>query len=323
MIRFAWQQFRLQAAIALAALAVVAAIVLVTGPQLVHLYKLHQMGALLNRYGSYQDIATLLFVAPALVGVFWGAPLIARELEGGTQRLVWTQSVTRRRWLAVKLALAGGASVAVCGLLSWAVTWWATPVDRFNLDRLSSTAIFSERGIVPLGYAAFAFALGVVLGLLLRRTVPAMAATLAVFVGARFGFARWIRPHLLAPVHTLVRLTGADITGLSIPPPNSRGPLLAQVSSPHPGAWVLSPGSQLVVNSAGKVVYGLSKTLPRDQATPGALRATLARLHLYVALVYQPASRFWTFQVIETAIFLGVALVLTGFCFWWVRRRLT
>jgi hypothetical protein len=64
MIRFAWQQFRLQAAIALAALAVVAAIVLVTGPQLVHLYKLHQMGALLNRYGSYQDIATLLFVAP-------------------------------------------------------------------------------------------------------------------------------------------------------------------------------------------------------------------------------------------------------------------
>jgi len=64
MIRFAWQQFRLQAAIALAALAVVAAIVLVTGPQLVHLYKLHQMGALLNRYGSYQDVATLLFVAP-------------------------------------------------------------------------------------------------------------------------------------------------------------------------------------------------------------------------------------------------------------------
>ena len=323
MIRFAWQQFRLQAAIALAALAVVAAIVFVTGPQLVHLYKLHQMSALLNRYGSYQDIATLLFVAPALVGVFWGAPLIARELEGGTHRLVWTQSVTRRRWLAVTLALVGGASAAVCGLLSWAVTWWATPVDRFNLDRLSSTAIFSERGLVPLGYGAFAFALGVVLGLLVRRTVPAMAATLAVFVATRFAFARWIRPHLLAPVHTLVRLTGADITSLSIPLPNSRDPLLAQVSSPHPGAWVLSSGSQLVVNSAGKVVYGLSKMLPRDRATQGALIATLARLHLYVPLVYQPASRFWTFQVMETAIFLGVALVLVGFCFWWVQRRLS
>lgn len=322
MIRFAWQQFRLQAAVALAALAAVAAIVLVTGPQLAHLYKLHETGALLNKYGSYQDIATLLFVAPALVAVFWGAPLIARELEAGTCRLVWTQSVTRRRWLAVKLGLVGGASVAVCGLLSWAVTWWATPVDRFNLDRLSSTAVFSERGLVPLGYGAFAFALGVVLGLLLRRTVPAMAATLAVFVGARFAFTRWIRPHLLAPVHSLVRLTSADIVGLEIPLHSSNGPLLAQVSGQHAGAWVLSPGERPVVNSAGKVVYGLSKMLPHDQATPGALRAALDRLHLCVALVYQPASRFWALQLLETVIFSGVACVLIGFCFWLVRRRL-
>ena len=137
---------------------------------------------------------------PALVGVFWGAPLLARELETGTFRLVWTQSVTRRRWLAVKLGLVGGASVAVAGLLGWVVTWWSVPVDRVNLDRFSSPLIFSERGLVPLGYAAFAFALGVVLGLLLRRTVPAMAATLAVFVGARLAVTQWLRPHLMAPV---------------------------------------------------------------------------------------------------------------------------
>lgn len=332
MIRFAWQQFRLQAAIAGAILAVVAVIVVAIHPQLVHLFRLHETAALMNKYGSYEDVATLLLVAPALVGAFWGAPLLARELEAFTFRLVWTQSVTRRRWLAVKLALVGGASVAVCGLLSLAVTWWASPVDRVNLNRFSSTVVFSERDLVPLGYAAFAFALGLVLGVLVRRTVPAMAATLAVFVGVRFAFTRWVRPHLLAPVHSLVRLTSANIVGLTMPAPASRDPVLAQVSTQHPGAWVLSSGGrfgeQAIVNSAGKVVYGLSKTLsktlPHGQGPsatlPGTLRSALLRLHLYVPLVYQPASRFWTFQVLETAIFGGVALILVGFCFWWLRR---
>ena len=39
---------------------------------------------------------------------FWGAPLVTRELEAGTHRLVWNQSVTRTRWLATKLGLIGG-----------------------------------------------------------------------------------------------------------------------------------------------------------------------------------------------------------------------
>lgn len=317
MIRFAWRQFRLQAAIALAALVVVAAIVFVTGPQLVHLYRLHETVSLLNKYGTFEDIATLLLVAPALVGAFWGAPLLARELESGTHRLVWTQSVTRRRWLAVKLALVGGASVAVCGLLSLAVTWWAGPVDRVNLDRLSSTVTFSERGLVPLGYAAFAFALGVVLGLLLRRTVPAVAATLAVFAVTLLSFAHYLRPHLLAPIHGTVPLTAADVQGIGI---TSRdAPLTVTVGfSSRPGAWVLSSNTQPALDRAGKVVYGLAKLLG---ATPQVLRATLVRLHLHVLVVYQPASRFWTFQAIETAVFGGVALILVGFCFWWVHRR--
>ena len=40
---------------------------------------------------------------PALIGAFWGAPLITREFEAGTFRLAWNQSVTRARWLAIKL----------------------------------------------------------------------------------------------------------------------------------------------------------------------------------------------------------------------------
>ena len=317
-IRFAWRQFRLQVLIVFAALAAVAVLAVVTRPGLTHLYDLHDTDALLNRYGSYENIARLVLVVPALVGVFWGAPLLARELETGTFRLVWTQSVTRRRWLAVKLGLVGGASVAVAGLLGWVVTWWSVPVDRVNLDRFSSPLIFSERGLVPLGYAAFAFALGVVLGLLLRRTVPAMAATLAVFVGVRLAVTQWARPHLMAPVDRLVPLTAAGLRSLMFTTgPN--GPATAYLNSDKRGDWVLSSGGH-VVDASGKVAYGLGKTLGTE--SPPALRATLARLGLRVQVLYQPASRYWTFQIAETAMFVALAVLLVAFCFWWVPRRL-
>jgi hypothetical protein len=320
MTRFAWRQFRLQALIAFAVLAAVVVFFVVTRPQLVDLSKLPQPDALLNRYGTFEIVVRLLLVAPALIGVFWGAPLLARELETGTFRLVWTQSVTRRHWLAVKLALVGGASVIVTGLLSWAVTWWSTPVDHVTLDRFSALT-FSERGIAPLGYTAFAFAVGVALGLLLRRTVPAMAATLAVFVGARLAFTQWIRPHLMAPVHQTVPLTSAAVGSAGITSPN--GPLIVTVDNGvRPGAWILS-GGQNAVDSAGNVVYGLGKKLASAGVTPQNFRAAIARLDLHVQVVYQPAGRYWTFQWIETGIFVGLALVLLAFTFWWVRRSLS
>jgi hypothetical protein len=319
MIRFAWLQFRLQAAIAFGALAVVAVLVVATRPGLLHLYRLHETDALLNRYGSLEGIATLLLVAPGLVGVFWGAPLLARELETGTFRLVWTQSVTRRRWLAVKMTLIGGASVAVAGLLCLAVTWWSAPVDRVNLDRLSSPLIFSERGVAPLGYAAFAFALGLVLGLLLRRTVPAMATALAVFVVTRLAVTKWVRPRLIAPVRKLVPLTATGLRSLTFGRGASNGSVTAHLNSDRRGDWVLSSGGH-VVDASGRVAYGLDKTLATASAQ--TLRATLARLDLRVAVVYQPASRYWDFQIMETAIFLGMAGILVGLTFWLVRRRL-
>src|SRR5205823_3060366 len=93
----------------------------------------------------------IVVAVPAVLGIFWGAPLVARELESGTHRLVWTQSVTRTRWMAVRLALVGLAAMAVAGLLSLIVTWWASPFDRARLDRY---ATFDQRYLVPIGYAA-------------------------------------------------------------------------------------------------------------------------------------------------------------------------
>ena len=167
-------QFRTQALVGVGGLVVVAVVLAVMGPHLAHLY-----GASVANCSAHSDCATaaaafaqtdkslrtwlgaLVIVVPALIGMFWGAPLVAAELEAGTHRLVWAQSVTRTRWLGVKLGVVGLASMAIAGLLSLIVTWWASPVDRASMNVFGT---FDQRDIVPVGYAAFAFALGVSAG---------------------------------------------------------------------------------------------------------------------------------------------------------------
>jgi hypothetical protein len=209
-IRLTWRQFRTQAAAAFAALATLAIVLAITGPHLAHLYDASGIAtckapsncdALKSTFLSHDKLlhnllGPLLLAVPALLGIFWGAPLVARELEAGTYRLAWTQSVTRTRWLAVKVVLLGLAGIAVAGLFSLMITWWSSPVDHVNMNRFAPGA-FDERGIVAIGYAAFAFALGLTVGTLIRRTVPAMATTLFGFVGARLAITYWIRPHLM------------------------------------------------------------------------------------------------------------------------------
>jgi hypothetical protein len=118
-----------------------------------------------------------LLLVPAIIGTFWAAPLLTREFEAGTFQLAWTQSVTRTRWLAAKLGVGALAAVAAAGLFSLMLTWWSGPIDTaapfakgisITFLRLGFV-LFPTRGITPLGYAAFAFALGVTAGVLLRR----------------------------------------------------------------------------------------------------------------------------------------------------------
>ena len=143
-------------------------------------------------------LKVVIEVVPALIGLFWGAPLVARELETGTYRLAWTQ-VTRTRWMATKLGLLGLTSMAVAGVLSLMVTWWSSPLDRVRMTPFMS---FDQRDLVPIGYAAFAFVLGATVGVLIRRTLPAMATALGGFVAARLVVAHFGRPHLVVPAQS-------------------------------------------------------------------------------------------------------------------------
>jgi hypothetical protein len=334
MIWLTWRQFRTQAWVAIAALAAVAVALAVTGPHLAHLYDVSGVpGCRTNCETLTRAFLTdaktgligalywlgigLMFVTPALIGVFWGAPLVARELETGTYRLAWNQSVTRTRWLAVKLVGVGLASMATAGLFSLAVTWWSRPLDTASMLRMTP-GVFAARGIVPIGCAAFAFIVGITAGLLIRRTVAAMAVTIAVLVAAQIAMPIWVRAHLITPARTTVSLDVSAVEQMGMSENGRHLRVLAVVR--QPGAWVLS---NRTVTPTGKVFDGPAnpQACGRD-ISPKTCLDWIGSLGLRQVAVYQPASRFWTLQWYEATIFLGLAALLAGFCFWWVRRRL-
>jgi hypothetical protein len=263
----------------------------------------------------------VMYVVPGLVGIFWGAPLVARELEAGTHRLAWNQSVTRTRWLASKLAIVGTASAATVGLLSWAVTAWAHHIDYVNGNRITPM-VYGARGIVPIGYALFAFALGVALGMLIRRTVPAMAATLVVYAAAIASMPLWVRAHLLPVSHTVSPLDMSKVENFEIVGNGAGNPTMKVVSGvvPH-GGWVLSNNT---ITPTGQIFTGPpNPQFCGENQGPRACMDWVGSLGLRQDVTYQPASHFWPLQWTETGIFVGLAVLLVGFCFWWTRRRLS
>ncbi|HTR94700.1 MAG TPA: hypothetical protein VMI73_23465 [Trebonia sp.] len=318
MIWLAWRQARVQVAIALTMTLAVAVTVLAA----------HRADSTLRQW-----LSVLVIVVPGLLGAFWGAPLVARELESGSFRLAWTQDTSRTRWLALRLTVTVAASIAVTGLLSWLVTWWAGPLDHASLDQFGS---FDARDIVSAGYAAFALTLGVLLGALLKRTVPAIAATLLVFTAARVAFRLLARPSLLSPVTRALALnpatTGYGSSGFL---PLMPAPALQPAAPDLPNAWVTSIA---VVNGRGNGLSAseLAATCPdighrgaggggHVQAPPSVVNATqecVARLAAtyHEVLTYQPASRYWPLQWSELCVFLTVALLLAGACAWQVWR---
>lgn len=358
-IWLAWRQSRTPVAIAVALLAAITIVAALTGPNLAHLYattvatcsSLNDCNAVDTEYLKSDHflqavLPSVLLVAPALIGAFLGAPLVAHELESGSYKLSWTQGVTRLRWLAVKLGLLGLPSVIVAGLLSLVLTWWFSPIDRLNLNRFTP-AMFGVRGITPIGYAAFAFVLGALVGAVMARTLPAMALTVVGFLGARLAVTYWIRPRLRSPLHASFPLL--------LP--------LGPAPAPTPGAGAIPPGSWILssttIDGSGRVVGQNGGIGPNGQlglqvsptgtvsihgvgtcpglATPGsggrasapsaavvqrAFDDCARHFGLRNLLSYQPASRYWSFQWDETAIFFALALALGAVSLWWVRRRL-
>jgi len=252
-----------------------------------------------GEFGSWADAVRGLAVLPALAGVFVGAPLLARELEHGTHYLAWTQSITRRRWLLTKAGLLSAGTVVAAGLASLLIVWWRSPFD--TLEGRMAPSGFDIEGLVVPAYALFALAVGVLAGLVLRRTVAAMTVTLVVFASTRLIVLKFLRPSFMSPLHRNVLPTD---TGRQV------------------GDWVLS---DTLVDAGGRQITTGREDLAVLHAQHAGIdpHTYLVTLGWKRVILYQPASRFWTFQAMEAGIFVALAVAILLATIWLVRRTPT
>ena len=308
-----WRQHRTQFIAGAALLAAFAVLMVITGVQVAHQFHAAQaacaagqgcrhLGGLFMGSHAIGFLVICTLGAPALVGLFWGAPLVAAEAEAGTTQFAWMQSITRRRWLTVKIGWMVLAAAIWGGVISALVTWWEGPNNAEQLNAFDPGR-FDIMGIVPVAYSLFAMALGIAAGTLLRRVLPAIAVTLAGFIAVRSLITLLLRPHYMSAVTVYYKVT----TGFT--PPGSFWKIASGIVGPN--------GLAIDQNTNANVINGVpADYLPAScvQHVRGAFTpppsCTQALAHFRGFLTYQPADRYWTFQGIETGIFLVLAAAL-------------
>jgi hypothetical protein len=268
----------------------------------------------------------VLEAVPALIGAFAGAPVLARELETGTFRYAWTQGFGRWRWTLAKLAPLAIAVTAAAGAFSMLFSWYYQPYlgarnRALFLPEMSPLgALFDLRGIAFAAWTLAAFAIGALAGMLIRRVVPAIAATLAAYAGLALAAGLYLRQHYLTPLVT---------TNLAVN------------ASPPGSAWILNQwwtkGSTTLSQSSMNhvitpVFYRMFPVVHASAAKGSAVKAQKGHTYLDVLRYlaqhgytqwtrYQPASRFWPFQWIEGGWLLGLSALCVAVTVWLVRRR--
>jgi ABC-2 family transporter protein len=252
-------------------------------------------------------VAVLLQAVPVLIGAFVGAPVLARELETGTFRYAWTQGVGRWRWTLAKLVPLAVVVAAAGGLFGWLVSWYFQPFFASGYEMPFDPKVFDLRVVTFAAWTLAAFAIGALAGMLIRRVVPAIAATLAVYVGLAIATGAYLRQHYMTPLLT----SNQNVPG---------------------SAWIVSQwwtkGGQRVSQSAiTQVLQGASsgQIVVKGRGVPKSPSvAQYLTQHGYTQWSsYQPGSRFWPFQWIEGGWLLALSVLLIAVTVWLVRRRAT
>ena len=258
-------------------------------------------------YTNTGALAALFVWIPAVTGAFAGAPMVARELESGTFRFAWTQGAGRTRWMLALTAVGalGVASLAFAfGLL---VSWYQQPLVSTAIEQRLHPSVFPVTGVAVVGWAMTAFALGVFLGLLTRRVLPAVALTLAAWTGLAF-LASALRDHYATPLLTsAIQLDDAAVTV---------------------DQWWTKGNARVTYAEIDQVLQAAG-VQPIDggtiAATPGIHAVDPVQYlieHGYLQMTtFQPDSRYWPFQWIELSWLTILSLVLLGTSVWLLRRR--
>lgn len=207
-----WRQHRLALAGSAAVLGGLGLLMLINGLQ-AHAHGLgligcHRAGGCAGRpvyysatYGSTATtVAIALQAIPVLIGVFVGGPLLARELESGTFRFAWTQECGRFRQVTAKVVSLAALVTAGAAALSLVTSWYTQPFITAGLISGIRPDLFNVRGVDFAGWTLVAFMVAALAGVVIKRTIPAMAAALATCTGLLFATALWIRPHYQAPL---------------------------------------------------------------------------------------------------------------------------
>jgi hypothetical protein len=256
-----------------------------------------------RRFGNLGIVGALLWFVPLFAGLFWGAPLVAREIEHGTHRLVWTQGVSRARWALVKFGLVGAGVVVLAVGFAALVTWWRLPLDQaVGRQYVSPGPIYDLIGVVPVGYALFAVALGVVAGVLTRRTQAAMAVTLVGFLTVRILVEFLVRPNLLTPSRRIFPIDSATM-------PNE---LVRD--------WILRAG---IYSGQGRLISGGTLGSYASQYCGGdaAAKCVGQSPGAYNQELFFSSDKIWLLQGIETALLVGLAALLLLASVQWIQRR--
>ncbi len=258
MIWVNWRQHRSQALTCLALLGILAAFAVTISTSMRTAFSHDQLagclahnpatsacqgaaGAFMGSFNTVVNIGfwALLLAFPGLLGVVIGAPLIARELEYGTWQLAWAQTVPRTRWLITKLAFVTGGLVILGAAMTILITWYRQPMDRLTGHFINN--VYDFEGLALTAYILLAFGLAVLAGLLIRRSIPAMAVALVAWLAIRLTVEYLLRPRFQAPLtlrQSCAHGCSLNVGITSVPPQTG-----------HIGDWVLRAtnlGSQIV-----------------------------------------------------------------------------
>ena len=353
----AWRQHRKQFMVLGIILALFAALIIPTGLHFWHTYQhalftckttatCDQLNGNLFQSNTDQLLfhlvpAGVLFL-PLILGLFWGAPFLAREYADGTNKLVWTQSVSRRRWLTVKLIWVILGTAITMAAFAALMTWWSKTHNALNLNRFNDI-FFSTQGIVPVAYGIFAVSLSIMFGAWFRRTMAALGVTLAFLIAIMLvTIPNFVRPHYEAPASYKVGLL--DNIKINGAPTNSNNPVTDGAtlvvnqttvdSKNQPLDWANPPKGCIRTAPAGFVGGGEgvhkhavpapgqnAEALASQNGGPTVSMNCLASLGYQMDTKYQPSYRYWDFQRIEAGLYLALAVIPISATYWFVLRR--
>ncbi len=258
----------------------------------------------------------LLQLLPVLIGAFVGAPVLARELETGTFRYAWTQGFGRWRWALAKLLLLAVVLAAATAAFGALVSWYYQPEFATSslglFENSPLVTLFSLREVTFPAWTLAAFTIGALAGMLIRRILPAIVATLAVYAGLAFAAGSFLREHYLTALAT---------TSINFNLPGAGTAWIISQWSTKNGRFAFAggfPPMSLVNQFCASVSPGNGKGGPGDPFAQCLVQ------HGYTQWTsYQPASRFWPFQLIEGGWLLALSALLIAATIWLVHRRAT